>query len=431
MSKILSGLVLALTLVSLLTACGNGDDDGPTATTAANSRTEAATTQPDTTSTIAASTPTATTGTAASPEAGDFTDEEAALLDLLLSAGDLRGDWTQRRVEAPELSESPGICDAPRFPRANERIAEVEVEYQSADGSQFVLQDITQFQEEVAVEAMAYVRETATCSEWTDETGTVFEVSAAEAPALGDESHALRVAFQVADAGRLEGKFVFVRIGGYVSIITTLTLGDDDPAFSSEIAQLATSKIDTLVGTGGNVTDEEATLMSALLTLDDFDESWDQPQPAHRSDPASWTGLCNADLYPGTDAAIARVATNFNEGFGAGSATVSQLLVSYPIGQAEAAFDYEVEAASCGTFDSGGTEVTLETDTSFPSLGDETFATRFTFDNDDEDVSGYWIVIRVADSVTTAIYTDPAGIDDAVGEDIAAAAAARMSETLR
>ena len=39
MSKILSGLVLALMLVSLLTACGNGDDDGPTATTAADSRT--------------------------------------------------------------------------------------------------------------------------------------------------------------------------------------------------------------------------------------------------------------------------------------------------------------------------------------------------------------------------------------------------------
>src|SRR6185436_19391715 len=141
--------------------------------------------------------------------------------------------------------------------------------------SQFVLQDLTQFPVEVAVEAMAYVRETATCSEWTDETGTVFEVSPAEAPALGDESHALHVSFQVADAGRLEGDWIFVRIDGYVTIVTTLTLGDYDPAFSSDIAQLATSKIDTLVGTGTNVTDEEATLIAALLTLDDFDENWD------------------------------------------------------------------------------------------------------------------------------------------------------------
>jgi hypothetical protein len=432
MTRILSGVLLAILLVIPLAACGNGDDDDdPTETLAAEASPSAPITEPTASSATAESTPAATAGTAASPETGDFTDEEAALLDLLLSAGDLPGTWSQLRVEAPELSESPGICDAPRFPRANERIAEVEVEYQSADGSQFVLQDITQFPEEVAVEAMAYVRETATCSEWTDETGTVFEVSPAEAPALGDESHALHVAFQVADAGRLEGDFIFVRIDGYVTIVTTLTLGDYDPAFSSDIAQLAASKIDSLVGTGSNVTDEEATLMAALLTLDDFDETWDQPQPAHRSDPESWTGLCNAELFPGTDEAVARVATEFYEGFEADSATVSQLLVAYPTGQAEAAFDHEVEAASCGSFTSGGTDITLETDTSFPALGDETFATRFTFDNDDGDVSGYWIVIRVADSLTTLIYTDPAGIDDAAIEDLATAAANRMAEALR
>jgi len=428
----LTGLVLALMLAIPLAACGNGDDDAdPTATVAAESGTTATTPAPTISSTTTASAPTATTGAAASPEAGDFTDEEAALLDLLLSEGDLPGDWNLLRVEAPELSDSPGICDAPRFPRAEERIAEVEVEYQSADGSRFVLQDITQFPEDVAVEAMAYIRDTATCTEWTDDTGTVFEVSPAEAPALGDESHALHVAFQVADAGRLEGDFVFVRIDGYVTIVTTLALGEYDAAFSSDIAQLAASKIDTLVGTGSNVTDEEESLMSALLTIDDFDESWDQPQPAHRSDPASWTGLCNADLFPDTGEAIARVATEFYEGFEADSATVMQLMVSYPTGLAPAAFDYEVEAASCGSFSSGGTDVTLETDTGFPALGDETFATRFTFANDDQDVGGYWIVIRVADMLTTLIYTDPADLSDAEVRDVATAAADRMVGALR
>ena len=432
MSKILWGLLLALLLALPLAACGNGgDDDAPTATVATESGTAATTTEPTATSTIAASSPTATTGTAASPETGDFTDEEAALLDLLLSAGDLPGDWTQLRVEAPELSESPGICDTPRFPRAEERIAEIEVEYQSADGSQFVLQNITQFPEEVAIEAMAYVRETATCSEWTDETGTVFEVSPTDAPDLGDESHAVHVAFQVADAGRLEGDFIFVRIDGYVTIVTTLTLGDYDAAFASEIARLAASKIDTLVGTGSNVTDEEESLLSTLLTIEDFEESWDQPQPPHRSDLASWTGLCNADIYPGSSEAIARVATEFYEGFEPESATVTQLLVSYPTGLAEAAFDYEVEAASCGSFSSGGTDITLETDAAFPALGDETFATRFTFDNNGQAVEGYWIVIRVADMLTTLIYTDPAELDAAAVQDLATVAANRVSESLR
>ena len=435
MLKALSGLLLAVMLLLSLTACSGGDDD-PIVTTATGSVAPTTTTADPADSTAtqtlgATATSAATPDTEASPVAGDFTDEEAALIDLLLSAGDLPGDWNQLRMEAPELSESPGVCDAPRFPRAEERIAEVEVEYQSADGSRFVLEGITQFPEDVAVEAMAYVRETATCSDWTDESGTVFEISPADAPDLGDESHAIHVAFQVADAGQLEGNFIFIRLDGYVTIVTTLELDGYDPAFSSDIAQLATSKIDTLVGTGSNVTDDEATLMSSLLTLDDFDENWDQPQPAHRSDPASWTGLCGEDIYAGASEAIARVATEFYEGFEADSATLSQLLVAYPTGLAEAAFDYEVEAASCGSFSSDGTDVTLKPDPAFPALGDETFAVRFSFSSNDQDVEGYWIVIRVADMLTTLIYTDPVELIDTEVQEIATAAADRMGETIR
>ena len=429
-STALRALLLALLLTIPLAACGGGDDDNPTATSA----TEASTPTSAATSTTTPDEPTATSAAddatptaAASPETGDFTDEEAALIDLLLSAGDIPGDWNQLRVEAPELSESPGICDAPRFPRAVERVAEVEVEYQSADGSGFVLQDITQFPEEVAVEALAYIRDTATCSEWTDETGTVFEVSPAEAPAVGDESHAIHVAFQVADAGRLEGDFIFIRIGGYVTIVTTLTLPEYDPEFSNEIATLAASKIDTLVGTGSNVTDEEEALMANLLTLDDFGEDWDQPQPAHRSTPDQWVGLCNADVFPQSSDEIARVAVEFYEGFEADSATLSQLLVSYPTGIAEAAFDHEQASADCGSFESGETEVTLESDDSFPALGDESFAIHFTFDNDDEDVEGYWIVIRAGDAVTTLIYTDPDELDPSDAQEFATLAAERLA----
>ena len=42
-----------------------------------------------------------------------------------------------------------------------------------------------------------------------------------------------------------------------------------------------------------------------------------------------------------------------------------------------------------------------------------------------------WIVVRVADSLTTLIYPDPAGVDEAAAEDLATVAADRMSETLR
>jgi len=450
MLKAFSAALLALLIATTLAACSGGGDDDPTATAAASGDTPTETSEATVTTaaseptvTTAAASPTATTSATdsvdatvtsaptGSPETGSFTDEEAALLDLLLAATELPGEWNQLSVEAPELSDSPGFCDTPRFPRAVERIAEVEVEYQSADGARLVLQNITQFPEDVAVAALAYVRETATCSEWTDATGTVFEISPADAPALGDESHAIHVAFQVADAGRLEGDITFVRIGGYVTIVTTLELGGYDAAFSSDVAEGAARKIEALTGTGNNVTDEESTLIAGLLTLDDLDDDWDQTQPAHRSDPASWTGLCDAELFPDAGEATARVAAEFYEGFEADSATLMQLLISYPTGIAEAAFDYEQEAASCDSFSSGDTDVTLEPDSAFPALGDESFAIRFTFDNADEEVGGYWIIIRVADTLTTLIYTVPNDLDDDDAIAIAEAAASRMSSIVR
>ncbi len=440
-------LILSMLLLTIsMAACSRGDDEDPTVpgtvgsqwttlsqnVTPTTSDTSSATAVgPTTPTTTANDSATATVDSIASPGTGAFTDAEAALIDLLLSAGDLDGDWNQLRVEAPALSESPGICNAPRFPRADERIAEVEVEYQSADGARFVLQDITQFPEEVAVEAMEYVRESATCPEWTDDTGTVFKLSPAEAPQLGDDSHAIHIAFEVADAGTLEGDFVFSRVDGYVTIVTTLALGEYDPMFSNNVAQLAVRKIDTLVGTGKNVTDEESTLIGGLLSLDDFSEDWDQINEAHRSEPESWQGLCNSDPFPDSEDAIARVGVEFFEGFESDSATMMQLLIAYPTGLVETAFEYEQDAASCDSFSSGQTKITLTPDTNVQSLGDESFAVGFAFDNDGNTVEGYWIVIRVADMMSTLIYTDPTDLSVAEVERIATDAVDRMESIVR
>jgi hypothetical protein len=231
----------------------------------------------------------------------------------------------------------------------------------------------------------------------------------------------------VADAGTLEGNFVFVRLEGYVTIVTTLKLGEYDPAFATQIAEAATKRIDALIGTGKNVTDEEEALMAGLLTLDDLNDDWDQVQPAHRSDAESWTGLCGADLFPQTADATARVAIEFYEGFEPNSATLMQLLVAYPDGISEAAYDFEVEAASCGTFAGGSTEVRLETDDGFPTLGDESVAVNFSFTNEGTAVEGYWIVARVGNVLTTLIYTDPDQLDKAAVEDVATTAVEHIS----
>ncbi|MGH9176289.1 MAG: hypothetical protein ACRD1H_18115, partial [Vicinamibacterales bacterium] len=320
----------------------------------------------------------------------------------------------------------PGICGAERFPQADERIAEVEVEHQSADHARFILQSLTLFPEEIAVAAMEYIRETTTCDEWTDESGTVFTLGPADAPDVGDESYALRVAFQVADAGVLEGEFVFVRVGGYVTIVTTLGFDDYDPEQSAAVATLAASKLRAGTSTGSAITDEEEALIELLLTLSDVPDDWDQLQSAHRSDPESWTGLCDSNLFPAAAEAAARVAVELYEGFEADSASLQQLLVNYPSDVAEQAYEYEIEAASCAEFTRGDTDVLLELDAEFPTLGDDSFAVRFTLAGDDVDAEGYWIVIRAGGALTTLIYTDPSDLDVEEVEVIARAAAERL-----
>jgi hypothetical protein len=106
-------------------------------------------------------------------------------------------------------------------------------------------------------------------------------------------------------------------------------------------------------------------------------------------------------------------------------------LISYPTGQAEAAFDYEQEAATCSSFSRSGTEITVEPAPEFPVTGDESFAVRFSFTSNEQEAGGYWIVIRQADLLTTLIYTDPDALDIADASAIAAAAAERMDAVIR
>jgi hypothetical protein len=434
MLKRLSLLWLSLATLLLLSACGGGGDDNPTSatsdalvptSTAAEATATAepkATTEP--TATSEPVDPTATSGANASPSPGAFTDAEAALLDLLLSAGDLSGEWDQLRVEAPERDEGSGICGAERFPGADERIAEVEVEYQSSDGSRFVLQNLTEFPEEVAAAAMDHVRETATCSEWTDESGVEFQIEPKDAPQVGDDAHALRVSFQVADAGTLEGDFTFIRVGGYVTIVTTLELGGYDPEDSANVAALAVAKLNAR--TAESITESEAALIGKLLSLDDMPGDWDQLAAAHRSDPESWTGLCDAELFAAADQAIARVAVDLYEGFEEESASLQQLLVLYPPEIAAEAFQHELDSADCDDFSRGGVEVELDVEPAFPTLGDESFATRFRFESDDETAEGLWIVIRSGDALTTLIFTDPDALDDSEVEELARIAVEKL-----
>jgi hypothetical protein len=273
---------------------------------------------------------------------------------------------------------------------------------------------------------MQYARESVSCTEWVDDEGTVFTISETDAPDLGDESFAFRVAFEVADAGTLDGDYIFVRVGGYISIVTYLVLDDYDPQAAAEVATIATAKLEQGTTTGSGLTAEEQALVDGLLALDDVPEDWDQLSSAGRSDPDDWTQLCDAELFDDAEAALARVSVGFYQGFAEDSATIQQLLIAYPDDVVEDAMEYERLAMSCASFEQDGSEVQLEP-ADFAPLGDDLEAVHFTFESDEGDpVDGYWIVVRTGSLLSTIIYSDPLGADPVFAEDLVRDAVAKM-----
>ncbi|MDQ4045036.1 MAG: hypothetical protein M3173_06275, partial [Chloroflexota bacterium] len=329
--KTLSTLLCLILVTLTLAACGGGDDDADVSdangTVATTPQGSVATSETEVISSPAASTPDASPTVEPTIEPTQtYTSEQTALLDVLLSPSDLPEGWQQLRADVPEPNDEPGLCGAPPFPRASERVAEVEAEYQSADNTSFILQNLTQFPEGVAVEAMQYVRDSVDCDEFTGDDGTTFALAPADVPDLGDEAYAVNVSFQAADAGEFTGQFVYVRTGGLISIVSYLTLGEFDPAQVEQIAGIVTGKMVAVADDDGGSIQEEADLLSALLSVGDFPDGWQPISPAGISDPAGWSPLCGAEPFSGINDAIARVSANFFDSTAEDSAAVQQVI---------------------------------------------------------------------------------------------------------
>lgn len=445
--------IVAVLLTALLVACGGGNDDAsptptPLATTASSQETPSPANAPNATSTSApdasatsASTPPATGTSSGSPtvsstpDAGatptvtstpsSYTPEQAALVKVLLTSQDLPGVWALLSQTAPDTSDQPGLCGAEPFNDASTRIAEVETQYQSSDNTSFVVQNLVEYPEGVAGDALEAIRDSVTCEEFTDSSGLVVSVEETVAPEVGDESFAVHVSFQASDAGLLEGDFVYVRVGEMLTTISHLTFGEYDRNAVDDVVAAAVEKMESAGGSVG-FTPQEQAVIATLLTESDLPSEWRALSLPGVSDPDAWRPLCGVSLFRNRDESLARVSVSFAEGTGPEDATLQQIITAYPNDVIDDAIQFEQASGTCDEWESGGSTITLSP-AELPPVGDTMFVTRFSFeDRDGATVDGLWIAVRVDTLLLNLIYTDPQGLDTDFAEQLAADAVDKM-----
>jgi hypothetical protein len=174
-------------------------------------------------------------------------DAEAALLAMVVTEDELPEGWTLFQV-GPSISESGGLtfCNAESFSRPGERLAAVDAEFERDPVvGPFLLQSLTAYPEETAIEAFDYSREiTSSCDEWTDEDGLTYQLSVEERPGYGDESYGLRMTFEAPGTGKIVTDFTLVRIGGLLLALGHLGIDELDTEEFTVITGTVVDKIE-------------------------------------------------------------------------------------------------------------------------------------------------------------------------------------------
>jgi hypothetical protein len=207
-----------------------------------------ATTAPVATATAEAVTadPTATE-TAPLPTSETDADAEEALLAMVVTEEELPEGWALFQV-GPAVSESGGLtfCNAESFSRPGERLAAVEAEFERDPiVGPFLLQSLTAYPEETAIEAFEYSREiTGSCEEWTDEDGLTYQLSVEDRPGYGDDSYGLRMTFDAPGAGQIIADFTLVRFGGILLALGHLGIDELDTEEFTDITGTVVARIE-------------------------------------------------------------------------------------------------------------------------------------------------------------------------------------------
>jgi hypothetical protein len=240
----------ALALLALAGCGGGGNNNAPAGTaTVAPAPVVTATAPPETpTPLLPTSTPAPLpTPTSAPPTPTMDTVVHDALEGLALTLDDLPDGYVQ--LPAEPSSDGDGPCGHPAFERAENKLGEVEVQFQLSDEGPFVLQNLVAFPEADAADAFAYARSSIDCTEWTetpaDGVPTTYRVSPLEVEPVGDESFAVRIELDIEGVGTLITDSVFIRVGNILSLVGYATVDAPDPQMLEELARSAAEKMES------------------------------------------------------------------------------------------------------------------------------------------------------------------------------------------
>lgn len=244
-------VVLAVLAAGILLAgCGGsgGGKSDPTATTVSDPVlvVTATTLVPTPTTAPPTSTP-APLPTATSAPATPTRDPVVlnSLAAIALAQEDVPAGYVPTPIEPSEPERGP--CGHPHFERADNKLGEVEVQFQASDLGPFIIQSLVEFPQADAADAFAYARASFDCSEWTsteaDSAPTTYRVAPLEAAPASDESFAVRVELDIEGVGTLTTDTVYLRVGMLISMVGYATVDAPDPKLLDDLVQTAAAKM--------------------------------------------------------------------------------------------------------------------------------------------------------------------------------------------
>jgi hypothetical protein len=286
LTKCVGALTVGVLLATALAACG-GDDDSDNATATLSLATSASTAQTTatagsataaTTATgAAATTPTTAAGGATTTTAGPTATQngtgavtatseggstattsseptattdpaiDAALTQAALALSDMPEGWTEEPSDDSSSDSDNGICGKPDFERKDNKLGEKNLTFSGGDFGPIVIQNLVVFPEADAADAMAYAKDSVSCTEWTetDEEGieTTYTVEPLDLPTFGDESVAVRISYDDPNLGTVITDTVYMRVGTLLSAVAYISLNAPDLDQFQTILETAAQKM--------------------------------------------------------------------------------------------------------------------------------------------------------------------------------------------
>lgn len=156
--------------------------------------------------------------------------------------------WLEYGVTIPEGEQRYNVCGLDLFTERFGALMELQNEFiVDRDAGPYLWQSIATFDDEdIAVDAMTYIRDSVSCTEFPDNSGNIWQVTGYPELPFGDESHTALVSFDSAD-GAARGAFVFVRSGEQITVIVYASLGDTlDETRVTDITGVAVAEMERL-----------------------------------------------------------------------------------------------------------------------------------------------------------------------------------------